>query len=177
MNDLLNKAVFLDRDGVLNRPVIMDGKPYPPANIQEFEILADVPEAMKRLKSRGYLLICVTNQPDVARGTQKRENIEAMHEILQSSLPLDAIEVCYEDGDDCPMRKPNPGMILAAGHRLGVDLDVSFMVGDRWRDVEAGRLAGCCSVFIDHGYQESLKSRPAATVHNLLEAAEWILTQ
>ena len=120
------RAVFLDRDGVLNRAIVRDGRPYPPATLEAFEILPGVAEAVRRLHDAGFLLIVATNQPDVARGTQRREVIEAMNARLAAVMPLDEFRVCYEDGDDCPRRKPNPGLLLeaAAGpcDRLGRQL-------------------------------------------------------
>jgi D-glycero-D-manno-heptose 1,7-bisphosphate phosphatase len=171
-------AVFLDRDGVLNRAVVRDGRPYPPATLEAFEILPGVPEAARRLHDAGFLLIGATNQPDVARGTQRREVIEAMNARLLAAMPITAILVCYEDGDDCPRRKPNPGLLLEAAETYGIDLSASFIVGDRWRDVEAGRRAGCRTVFLDLGYTERRPDPPADhTATDLPAAAAWILSQ
>ena len=139
-----NKAVFLDRDGVLNKAIVRNGKPYPPANLAEFEILPDVKEALLQLKAAGYLLIVVTNQPDVGRGTQQKSVVEAMHELLKSELPLDAIYVCYHGYDgECQCRKPKPGMLVKASEDCKIDLAQSYMVGDRSKDIEAGIAAGC----------------------------------
>jgi len=173
----VSQAVFLDRDGVLNRAVIRRGRPYPPASLEAFEILPGVPEAVRRLHDAGFLLIGATNQPDVARGTQRREVVEAMNTRLLDEMPITAILVCYEDGDDCPRRKPNPGLLLEAAETYGIDLSASFMVGDRWRDVEAGRRAGCRTVFIDLGYTEHRPDPPADhTAADLTAAAVWILS-
>jgi D-glycero-D-manno-heptose 1,7-bisphosphate phosphatase len=173
-----NRAVFLDRDGVLNRAMVRAGRPYPPATVEEFEILPEVPEAVRRLHDAGFLLIGATNQPDVARGTQTREVVEAMNARLLTEMPIEEIRVCYEDGEDCPRRKPNPGLLLEAAEVHGIDLASSFMVGDRWRDVEAGRRAGCRTVFIDRGYHERKPNPPADhTVADLAAAADWILSK
>lgn len=172
---MTRRAVFLDRDGVLNRALVRDGKPYPPARLEELEVLPEVPGALARLRAAGLLLVVVTNQPDVARGEQRREVVLAMHARLAAELPLDAIEACFEDGDDAPRRKPNPGMLTDAAARLGIDLRRSFLVGDRWRDVEAGRRAGCTTLFVDRGYSEPLRSAPDLTVADLGEAADRIL--
>ena len=136
----LRRAVFLDRDGVLNRAIVRDGRPFPPESPEAFEILPGAAEAVRRLHDAGFLLIVATNQPDVARGTQRREVVEAMNARLLDAMPIDEIRVCYEDGDDCPRRKPNPGLLLEAAQAHGIDLPESYMVGDRWRDVEAGRM-------------------------------------
>jgi len=170
------RAVFLDRDGVLNRAVVRDGKPYPPGSVEELEVLPGVTEALERLQAAGFWLIGITNQPDVARGTQRREVVEAINDRLLTLLPLAQMFVCYEDGTTCPRRKPNPGMILEAAAQFMIDLPASFMVGDRWSDVEAGRRAGCRTVFLDYGYAERRPDPPAdRTAADLPEATAWIL--
>jgi D-glycero-D-manno-heptose 1,7-bisphosphate phosphatase len=173
----LNRAVFLDRDGVLNRSIVRDGKPYPPGSPAELEILPGVPEALKRLREAGLLLICVTNQPDVARGTQHRGVVEAINRVIVESLPLDEVLVCYhDDADNCPCRKPRPGLLIEAAGRHTIDLKVSFMVGDRWRDIEAGKNAGCKTILVDCGYNErSPQNPPDLRVGSLAESVDWIL--
>ncbi len=174
----LRPAVFLDRDGVLNRAQVRDGKPFPPAGLDELELLPDAASSLIDLKAHGFDLYVVTNQPDVARGNQTREGIESMHEALASSLPIDGIFVCYhDDADGCACRKPQPGLLLEAQRKHNIDMARSFMVGDRWRDVDAGHNAGCKVVFIDYGYREKSPARlPEATVKSLREAADWIIT-
>ena len=172
------RAVFLDRDGVVNRPVVRDGKPYPPTRVEEVELLPGVSEALVRLHRAGFRLIVVTNQPDVARGTQQRGVIDAMHARLASALPIDEFRVCdHDDSDECACRKPKAGMLEAAARESGLSLPASFMVGDRWRDVEAGRRAGCTTIFVDWGYRERRPERPDATVRSLPEATDWILSR
>jgi D-glycero-D-manno-heptose 1,7-bisphosphate phosphatase len=174
----LKRAVFLDRDGVLNEAVIRDGKPYPPATAEEVQVTPGAAEALQRLKARGLPLIVVTNQPDVARGTQSAEAVEAIGARLKAELPLNEILVCAHDGDACNCRKPKPGLILEGAAHFGVDLAHSFMVGDRWRDVEAGQAAGCRTVWIDRGYRERGPTHPAdARVASLGEAVDWIIGQ
>ena len=172
-----NKAVFLDRDGVLNRAVVRNGTPYPPANAAELVLTPNAKETLQGLKEQGFLLLVVTNQPDVAKGTTTRAAVEEINRKLASELPVDDVFVCYhQDTDHCDCRKPKPGMILDAARKHNVDLAESFMVGDRWRDVEAGQNAGCRTIFIDGGYEERQPARPAdARVHSLKEAADWIL--
>jgi D-glycero-D-manno-heptose 1,7-bisphosphate phosphatase len=170
------KAVFLDRDGVLNRALVHEGRPYPPNSLETFEILPGVLEALGRLHDAGFLLIGATNQPDVARGIQRRELIEAMNARLMDESPIAEILVCYEDGDDCPHRKPNPGLLFDAAARYGIDLAASFMVGDRWRDIEAGRRAGCRTIFIDRKYTEPRPNPdPDYVAGDLGDAVTWIL--
>jgi transaldolase len=172
------RAVFLDRDGVLNRVAVRNGIPYPPASLAELQILPDAPNALEALKAAGFLLIGVTNQPDVARGTQRREVVDAINVALLAALPLHEILVCYhDDGDGCDCRKPLPGLLLKAAARYAIDLSTSFIIGDRWKDIETGRRAGCATVFLDYDYGEiGPDSAPDYRVHSLSEAAAWILS-
>jgi D-glycero-D-manno-heptose 1,7-bisphosphate phosphatase len=170
------RAVFLDRDGVINRAIVRDGRPYSPQSLDQFEILPGVPEALQRLRSSGFLNIVVTNQPDVGAGKTPRSAIEAMHVYLRNKLPVDSVRVCYHTEDqNCPCRKPKPGMILDAVHELDIDLAQSFLVGDRWRDVEAAQAAGCRALFIDYRYSEKAPDKPYVAVNSLAEAAQIIL--
>jgi D-glycero-D-manno-heptose 1,7-bisphosphate phosphatase len=170
----VRRAVFLDRDGVLNRALVRQGKPYPPASAAEMEILPDAAGALARLKSAGYQLVVVTNQPDVARGDQRRDVVEAMNAELSAHLPIDEFRVCYhDDRDACGCRKPQPGLLTQAPVH---DLGRSVIVGDRWKDIEAGRRAKVrAAVLIDRGYAEGCSVEPDARVASLAEAAEWIL--
>ncbi len=176
---MTRRAVFLDRDGVINRVVVQNGRPYPPAGWAELEIIAGVPEALAQLKSAGYLLLVVTNQPDVGRGKTPAAVVEAIHNHLRSVLPLDGIYVCTHGGgaDVCDCRKPRPGMLLAGRDDFGLDMASSFMVGDRWRDIDAGAAAGCRTIMIDYGYDEKAPDHtPDYVCGSLTEAAEKILT-
>ena len=174
----MKRAVFLDRDGVVNRPVVREGKPYPPATVVEFELLPGVVEACAELKAAGFLLVVATNQPDVGRGTQRREDVETMHAQMCAALPLDRVEVCYDPGQGQPseFRKPAPGMLLRAARDLDIDLSQSWMVGDRWRDIDCGAAAGCRTVFIDYGYDEQLRAAPDFRAASLGGAATLILS-
>ena len=175
----LKRVVFLDRDGVLNEAIVRDGKPYPPQTAAEVRMAPGAAEALQRLKSRGLALIVVTNQPDVARGTQTAEAVNAIGARLRRELPVDEILVCmHDDGDGCDCRKPKPGLILEGAARFGADLARSFLIGDRWRDIEAGQAAGCRTVWLDRGYHEREPAQPAdARVRSLGEAVEWIVGQ
>ncbi|MGA3267595.1 MAG: HAD family hydrolase [Verrucomicrobiota bacterium] len=174
------RAVFLDRDGVINRALERASKPYPPRTLAEFEILPEVPAACARLKAAGFLLVVVTNQPDVGRGTIKQELVETIHDEMHRRLPIDRVEVCYHPGQglsQCDCRKPKPGMLRRAAQALGVALEQSWMVGDRWRDVDCGRAAGCRTIFIDRGYAEELRQKPDFSAGNLAEAADIIIRE
>lgn len=171
-------AVFLDRDGVINRALEHGKKPYPPSSLAEFEILPGVAEACAKLKAAGFLLVVATNQPDVGRGTMRQAAVEAIHAFMCSRLPIDRVEVCYHPGQGqshCDCRKPRPGMLLRAARDLDIDLRRSWMIGDRWRDIDCGHAAGCGTIFIDRGYAEELRQMPDFRVPGLPEAAEIIL--
>jgi D-glycero-D-manno-heptose 1,7-bisphosphate phosphatase len=169
-------AVFLDRDGVINRAVVRGGFPHPPSTLAELEILPGVPEALHALKAHGYFLFVVTNQPDVARGTVSREVVTGINDHLKYKLHLDAVLTCFHDNaDNCDCRKPKPGLLLRAANDFNIDLSSSFMIGDRWRDVEAGQRAGCRTCFIDCNYAEAPPKASDFRVRSLSEAAELIL--
>ena len=175
---ILQRAVFLDRDGVINQTKIIAGKPYPPTTIADFILLPGVVEACQRLKQAGFLLIVATNQPDVGRGTLRQEVVEMIHHHMCRLLPIDRVEVSYAGGDEDPaseLRKPRPGMLLRASHDLGIDLPRSYMVGDRWRDIDCGHAAGCTTLLVDYQYAEALRLPPHYKVQNLLEAADIIV--
>ena len=177
----LRPAVFLDRDGTLNLQVVRAGKPYPPATLAEFALFPGVPEACAQLAAAGYVLVVATNQPDVGRGDQAQSVVESMHARLRELVPaLTHIEVCYAPGQGVAhaedyRRKPAPGMITDAASNLGLDLARSWMVGDRWRDLDCGQRAGLRTVFIDFGYDEALRAAPDFTVKDFTAAAAVIL--
>lgn len=174
----MKRAIFLDRDGVINRALVRDGKPYPPSSVAETVILPGVGEALVALHNAGYLLIVVTNQPDVARGATSRAEVEAINHYLNAHLTLDEFRTCYHDSaDECDCRKPRPGSLLSAASQYSIDLARSYMVGDRWRDIEAGARAGCKTIFIDYGYDETQPEAPDFTVTSLLEASKIILRE
>jgi D-glycero-D-manno-heptose 1,7-bisphosphate phosphatase len=173
----VTKAVFLDRDGVLNLPIVRDGVPHPPGGLDELEVYPDAAAALRRLKEAGYLLIVVTNQPDIARGTQTREAVDQINGALGAALPIDEFVVCaHDNADNCLCRKPKPGMVLEAAARYAVDLGQSFLIGDRWRDIDCGAAAGVRTVLIERGYGERAPAHaPDFVAGSLGGAAEWIL--
>lgn len=155
MNSNAFRGVFLDRDGVLNRALVRNRKPYPPRSVTEVEIVSGVAESLRQLKEAGFVLIVVSNQPDVARGIMSKESVEAINNFLADCLPVDKFIMCYHDNsDECNCRKPKPGMLQEGAREFGIDLSKSFMIGDRWRDIEAGIAAGCKTIFIDYDYDE-----------------------
>lgn len=173
-------AVFLDRDGVLSRPVIRDGRPFSPQTVDDFELYPEASEGCARLKDAGFTLVVITNQPDVGRGAQTRAVIEAMHARLRAAIPaLDGIEVCYhagrKHGDVCDCRKPKPGMLFRAAASHDLDLRRSYVIGDRWRDVDCAHAAGCRAVFINRGYAEPAPADAEFTVSTFSDAVAAIL--
>lgn len=169
-------AVFLDRDGVLSAPVVHDGRPYPPSTAEDLALLPGAAEACRLLAEAGLALIVITNQPDIARGTMRPATVAAINERLMEQLELDEVVVCpHDDADGCACRKPKPGMLIEASERWRIDLASSVTVGDRWRDVDAGRAAGTRTVFVDRCYNERGPEAPDLTVGELHESVPWIL--
>jgi D-glycero-D-manno-heptose 1,7-bisphosphate phosphatase len=174
----LNRAVFLDRDGVINRTFVRGGRPFAATTLAEFEFLPGVARAIAALKSEGFRVIVVTNQPDVGAGKVAREVVEAMNARVRSECQVDDIRVCYHtEADGCSCRKPKPGLLVDAARDWGVDLQSSYIVGDRWRDIGAGRAAGCRTVWIDYNYAEQKAEKPDIIVKSLVEASERILSE
>lgn len=169
-------AVFLDRDGVISIPEFRDGRSFAPRSFADFNLYPDALPSLARLKAAGWILVVVTNQPDVGHGLVPRAEVEAMHARLAAAAPLTSIEVCYHtQADGCACRKPAPGMLLHAAEKFGINLTASIMVGDRASDVAAGKAAGCRTIFIDLGYTESRPANPDAVAGSLSEACNWIL--
>lgn len=170
------RAVFFDRDGVLNEAVVKDGHPFPPPNLAALRVDPSASACIARLRDAGFAIVVVTNQPDVARGTVDRGVVESINTRLAETLGIDAVYVCYHDNaDQCACRKPKPGMLLAAAADHGIDLERSYLVGDRWSDVAAGREARCKTVWIERGYAERTPEAPDARVSSLTDACNWIL--
>ncbi len=165
-------GIFLDRDGVINKAIVRRAKPYSPTSLAELEILPGVLEALERLKRNSFVLVVVSNQPDVGRGKTSRAEVEAINAELGRTLPIDDFRMCYHDSDDnCDCRKPKPGMLLTAARSWNIELASSYMVGDRWRDIEAGQRAGCKTFFIDYAYHEKRPEAFDYRVKSLWEAA------
>jgi D-glycero-D-manno-heptose 1,7-bisphosphate phosphatase len=173
---VVTRAVFLDRDGVINANVQRDGKAVAPTSFSDFRILPGVEEAARRLKEAGFLLIVVTNQPDLRTGRTPRSEVDAMHVEICRRLPIDAIKICpHIDADQCHCRKPKAGMLLEAAHDFDIDLKQSYIIGDRWTDTKAGQTVGCLTFLVEYGYQQVLATRPDEIVRSMPEAADIIL--
>ncbi len=176
-----NRAVFLDRDGVLTIPEFRNGRSYAAQSLETFQFYSDAADAVTHLKGAGFTIVVVTNQPDIGAGLVPQDLIDTMHERLRRAMPVDDVEVAVETRDQAQglltdRRKPGIGMLMSAAKRWNIDLNSSYMVGDRASDVEAGLAAGCTSVFIDLGYtSELVATGQAATVSSAGEAAAWIV--
>lgn len=176
MSQNQRKAVFLDRDGVLNHSEVVEGKPYAPRRIEDFIIEEEAYEATELLFQAGFLLIVITNQPDVGNGLMKHKQVQAMNKKLMEELSLDDIKVCFHSQlESCNCRKPKPGMIKTAALEFNINLSKSYMIGDRWSDISAGKAAGCFTILIDRGYTEKIEEQPNVSVSNLQEAVQNIL--
>lgn len=172
----MKRAAFLDRDGVLNASIIVEGIPTPPHTPEEVVILAGVKEAVLLLKKHNFVPVVVTNQPDVARGSTTKSAVEAVNERIREITAVEHFFVCFhEDRDGCECRKPKPGLINKAAEDLNIDLSRSFLVGDRWKDVAAGLKAGVRCFFIDYSYGERAPEQPFTGVNSLLEAVQLII--
>jgi len=165
-----NKAIFFDRDGIINKSIIRENKPYPPKDLSEFVFVEGIKFLISQLKQKNYLLFIITNQPDVSRKTQTKENVETINKYIQSNLPIDEIFTCFhDDKDNCECRKPKSGMILEAAKKYNIDLKKSWVIGDRWKDIESGNNAECKTIFVDYCYDEKLKSKPNYIVKSIDE--------
>lgn len=174
---MVRPGVFLDRDGVINANLERDRRPVAPTTLDEFQFLPGVVDAVRRLKAAGYVIVVCTNQPDVGAGRTARTTVEAMHDLVRAELAVDAIKTCFHtDLDHCGCRKPRPGMMLDAARELSIDLTRSYIVGDRWRDIQAGHAAGCLTIFVDYGYEQDGTNEPDYVVASLSEAASLILS-
>ena len=173
----MRNAIFLDSDGVLNAAIIKDGKPAAPTTLDELQIPIEVKPSLDKLKADNYLLICVTNKPDIERGLMTQATVDAIYNKMRAELPLDDVFICYVENSDC--YKPKPGLLLSAAKKYNINLAQSFMIGDRWRDIGAGQNAGCKTIWIDRGYTNDPAPEPSAdyTAYSLAEATEWILKQ
>jgi D-glycero-D-manno-heptose 1,7-bisphosphate phosphatase len=168
--------VFLDRDGVLVETHVRDGAAYAVTTLAEFRVEPGAAEQVARLRAAGLLCIVFTNQPEVARGIIAPAVLDAMHDLLRAAMPLDDVYVCpHDEGDGCACRKPRPGMLEAAAARWDVSLPHSFVIGDRWRDIDAGKAAGCYTVLLERPY--SGPSAPDAPVATLAEAVDAVLAR
>jgi len=165
-----NRAIFLDRDGVINEVVIENSKPASPRKLEEFRLILDIEKPLQHFRESGFLNIVITNQPDVARGLLSLEVLEKMNRHIKESLPIDDILFCpHDDNDMCLCRKPNPGLIISAAKTWGIDLSKSYFIGDTWRDMEAGKKVGCKTVLLNKSYNNDTHSGYDFKINSLNE--------
>lgn len=166
------KALFLDRDGTLNLPIMRDGVPYSPRTLKEVDFFPDIEIALKLFRDLDFVPIIITNQPDVARKLVTKEKALEINRYIQERLGIEHAFACFHDDLDlCLCRKPKPGLIHEAMNLLKIEIKRSYMIGDRWKDVEAAQSVGCPAYFIDSGYTEQMPIEPYIRVSSVLEAA------
>ncbi len=171
----VSKAIFFDRDGVLiEAPIDKKNKPLSVKQLNQIKICDGIKELCNKYRN-DYYLIMITNQPDFKRKNNTKKNIEEINFFLKKKLKLNDIFVCYSDDDSCYNRKPNPGMLVDAQKKYNIDLKLSFFIGDRWRDIDAGKEIGCKTIFIDRMYNEKLNCKPDYTVKNINKIMEIIV--
>lgn len=169
-------AVFLDRDGVINKTNIVKRKPYPPSLISSVKFYSGVKKLINILKLKGFLVICITNQPDPARENRTNEKEIKINDFIKKKSKLDHLLTCWHPFDNqCECRKPKPGLIFYAQKKFNLNLKKSFFVGDRWRDINAGYSAGCQTLFISRGYSEKLRRQPNRKFFSSRDALLWII--
>lgn len=172
----LGAAVFLDRDGVLNRSQVVDGKPYAPRRLSDFRLLPHTAAGVAALKAAGFHVVVVTNQPDIGNGLVAENIVTAMNDRLMKKLAVDEVLVCpHSQKAGCLCRKPRPGLLLEAAHRRGIDLSRSYMVGDRVSDIVAGQMAGCYTIFVRRGYSEGEPKACDARANSFAHAVRIVL--
>jgi D-glycero-D-manno-heptose 1,7-bisphosphate phosphatase len=170
------RAVFLDRDGVISRSEVRRGKPYAPRRLEDFRLLPRVAQAVRSLKRAGFVVVVVTNQPDIGNGLVAPAVVEAMHAKLRSRVAVDDIRVCpHRQDEGCACRKPRPGMLLAAARDWKIDLKNSYMVGDRDGDIVAGKAVGCYTLLINRHYSEPRCASPDRMARSLPAGVRIIL--
>lgn len=169
----MNRAIFLDRDGVINKVIMKNGNPYSPRKFEEFELLPGIKTVLINFKNNGFQNIIVTNQPDIARNLMEWDELNKIHDYIRKELPIDDIRICpHDDSYNCECRKPKPGMLYKAAGDFDIDLKKSFVIGDRWKDIEAGRCAGCNTILINAVYNKDVSAD--FKVNDLLEACDLI---
>lgn len=172
------RIAFLDRDGTLVETDIRRGMPVPRHHSDRAILLPGVSEGCRRLRAAGFLLVLVTNQPDIARGLVTRAQVAAVNQQLQSLLGLDLVMVCeHDDHHTCRCRKPKPGLLFQAAQAFDVPLSAdSVLIGDRWRDVGAGQAAGVRTILVGSGYEGEPETEPDFSVQSFSEAVNVIVS-
>lgn len=167
-------ALYLDRDGILNKVVMRDGIVGSPRDKTEFEILEDAHYLTELAYDLGFKSIVVSNQPDVERGLMTLEKLEIINDLLKDELLIEHIEFCTSSDDDNHDRKPNPGMLLDTAHMYKINLEESFFVGDGWKDVEAGKRAGVKTILLQTDYNKEIHGSADYNCNSIKEIVELI---
>lgn len=171
---ITNKAVFLDRDGVINKVIIRDGRAFSPRTLDEFFLADGIRDAASKLKEKAYKIIVITNQPELARGFISPEILELMTRRIREEILIDDIFICpHDDEHQCSCRKPKPGMLLEAAEKWRIELASSFFIGDTWKDMEAGKAVSCNTILIDAIYNQGVSCD--FRVKSLVEAVSIII--
>lgn len=172
----MNKAVFLDRDGVVNEAIVRNGVPFSPKSMREVEIIEDVKECIIRLEKLEFQIVVVTNQPDIARKKTSLSRVNEIHDLIKKATGIKNFFICpHDDRDSCQCRKPKSGLLVQAAKLLKIDLERSYIIGDRWKDIEAGQNVGCKGIFINRNYSEKPPKLPYTEVKSLSEATNIIV--
>jgi len=170
-----NRAVFLDRDGVVNEVIIRDGEVSGPHSLEEFIWVEGIKEAVNRLKAASWYVFIITNQPDIARKKLDPIISEEISKTIYEHLLVDEIQVCpHDDHHNCACRKPRPGMLLSLAWRWKIALTESFMIGDSWKDIAAGQSAHCQTILLERYYNKGTEAD--FKVDTILSAVELILS-
>lgn len=175
-NNKMNRAAFLDRDGVVNRAIIREGRAVAPRSLEDFHFMPGIHVLTEKLRQAQYKIIVVTNQPDVFYGYVDRATVDEMHRIVRHELQIDDIRVCFHiDAHNCDCRKPKPGLLLSAAKDFDLDLRQSFIIGDTGRDMDAGKAVNCRTILLDGGYAQEHLENADDVIHSLYEVGDLIL--
>ena len=177
MNVSINKAIFLDRDGVINEVIFRgSNKPIAPWSLKDVILIPGIKNPIDKLCNMGFLLFVVSSQPDISKGHLKLHTVKKMNEIILDKFPIKEVSICpHEDRHNCLCRKPKPGMLIDLSKKWAVDLNSSFLIGDNWKDIYAGKAAGCKTILLDRQYNSSVEAD--FHINDLSEAVSIINSQ
>lgn len=169
------RAIFLDRDGVINKARFVNGKHLSPVLAEEVELYKDAKRSIRKLRKLGFLIFIVTNQPEISRGNLRAADSDEINAIISKEIEPEEIVTCpHDDSDGCSCRKPLPGMITGLIARYELEPSRCYLVGDRRKDIEAGLAAGVKSIQIDRGYPEGLSPAMISSAKSLYGAVRII---
>ena len=171
------KALFLDRDGIINRSFKnKKGKPKAPTLFKDFIFLPFLKNYLNEIKKLNFNIIIITNQPDISYGVLKEAELYKMHSKIYSSLPVTNIYVCkHSKEDNCKCRKPKTGLFRQALKKYNLNLKNSYAIGDRWSDIVASYKCGIKSIYVDRNYNEPKPTKQIFTTKSTKKALEYII--